>query len=188
MFLKNDYSLRKIEHTDRINLLSWRNHAHVREVMYTDHEITAEEHDAWFHRALNDPHACHLIFDRAGIPQAFTSFTSIDQKHGTCNWGYYLISPHPVRGAGSVMAWFSLDWCFRVLSMKKLLCESFAFNHKALSLYRKFGFTQDPLFRKRVKKNGLHQDVIGFSLLSDEWNRLMESLAMKLFVRGSLID
>lgn len=188
MFVKNDYSLRKIEFPDRMNLLSWRNQAHVREVMYTDHEITSKEHDAWFSSALNDPHACHLIFDRAGIPQAFTSFTSIDQKHGTCNWGYYLISPYHVRGTGSVMAWFSLDWCFRVLSMKQLLCESFAFNHKALSLYRKFGFTQDPLFRKRVKKNGLHQDVIGLSLLSDEWNRLMEGLAMKLFGSGSLVD
>ena len=181
MFVKNDYSLRKLEHEDRLNILSWRKQDHVKEVMFTDHEITAAEHEKWFHRALNDQQACHLILERVGVPIAYTNFTSIDRRNGKCYWGYYLTSQNHFRGSGSVMAWFSLDWCFRVLGMRKLLCESFAFNRKAISLYRKFGFTQEAFLRKHIVKDGLPHDVIGFSLLSDEWNRLSAGLAMKLF-------
>ncbi len=181
MFIKTEFTIRRLEESDGLNVLFWRNQAHVREVMYTDHEITAAEHEAWFIKALDDKDSCHLILERNLTPQAFINFSSIDRKNRKCFWGYYLISPHNSRGSGSVMAWFSLDWCFRVLGMRKLFCESFASNQKACSLYRKLGFTQEAVFREHALKNGLPQHVLGFSLLSEEWSRLSGDLERKLF-------
>ena len=181
MFKKTEFRIRKLEESDSSNVRKWRNQAHVREVMYTDHEITVAEHEAWIIRALNNDDSCYLILERNGSPQAFINFTSIDQKNGKCFWGYYLISPHNGGGIGSVMAWFSLDWCFRVLGMRKLFCESLASNRRACSLYRKFSFTREAVFRDHVLKDGAPQQVLGFSLLSDEWSRVGGCLAGKLF-------
>ncbi len=181
MFKKTEFRIRKLEESDSFNVLMWRNQPHIRDVMYTDHEITVAEHEAWLIKALNDNDSCYLILEQTGRPKAFINFTSIDRRNGKCFWGYYLISPHHSGGIGSVMAWFSLDWCFRVLGMRKLFCESLASNQRACSLYRKFGFTLEAVYREHVLKSGSPQHVHGFSLLSEEWTRLSGCLAGKLF-------
>ncbi len=181
-FRKEDYQLRQLKQSDCWNVLTWRNQRHVRSVMYNGHEIAGSEHRAWFSRVITQSDASYLILEHAGTPEAFVSFTSIDEKNRKCFWGYYLISSQHVPGTGSVMAWFSLDWCFRILKMRKLCCESLATNFRACALYRKFGFTQEAMFRAHVFKDGLAHDVNGFSLLSEEWGKLEKKLAEKLFM------
>jgi len=180
-FVKIDYELRPVKESDKHLILCWRNQPHVRDFMYTDHEITVEEHDAWFEKALEDPDACYLILEQLGAPVAFTNFTSIDRKNNKCIWGFYLTSSHPQQGTGSVMAWFLLDHCFRTMGLRKLYCESFAFNCKACSLYLKFGFTQEAHLRQHILKKGRYEDVLGFGLLSEEWSQLRDNLAKSLF-------
>lgn len=180
MFVKSDFSLRPMELRDKDSIRFWRNQPHVRDVMYTDHIITHEEHDTWFERAIQSPDAVYLILEHRDASVAFINFTSIDRKNNKCFWGFYLTYPPPA-GKGSFMAWFSLEWCFSVMGIRKLCSESFAFNTKACSIYRKFGFTQEARYRKHILKKGSYEDVLGFGLLADEWFATRQNMAQSVF-------
>ena len=43
---------------------SWRNSERVRAVSFTDHEITWEEHLAWYERSKNDDSTQPMLFER----------------------------------------------------------------------------------------------------------------------------
>lgn len=95
MFVKSDFSLRPMELRDKDSIRFWRNQPHVRDVMYTDHIITHEEHDTWFERAIQSPDAVYLILEHRDASVAFINFTSIDRKNNKCFWGFYLTYPPP---------------------------------------------------------------------------------------------
>ena len=48
-------TLRRLRPDDRDRLLAWRNAPEVAAYMYSDHEITAEEHARWFAGIAGDP-------------------------------------------------------------------------------------------------------------------------------------
>ena len=179
--VKSEYQLRRVEQSDRDQILCWRNQPHVREAMYTDHIISTEEHKTWFENILQSSDAVHLILEERNTPVAVINFTCIDRFNGRCYWGFYLNTPSPKKGTGSVMAWFSMEWCFSNLAMRKVCCESFSFNTRARSLYQKFGFTQEACFRSHVFKNGTYHDVLGFGLLEPEWMSHREQICKSLF-------
>jgi RimJ/RimL family protein N-acetyltransferase len=51
---KLDAKIRKMEHDDLERVLAWRNHPEIRRYMYTQHEITWDEHLRWFLNKKND--------------------------------------------------------------------------------------------------------------------------------------
>jgi ribosomal protein S18 acetylase RimI-like enzyme len=50
--------------------------------------------------------------------------------------------------------------------------EVFASNASAVQLYRNVGFTQEGRKRKARKLDGVYDDLIGFGMLREEWQRL----------------
>ena len=182
MFVKSDYHFRSMEESDKAQIRHWRNQSHVRQVMFTDHLISNEEHDEWFKKAFNSVDSVHLILEHMNDPVAFVYFTSIDRINSKCQWGFYLTSLLHPRGTGSLMAWFSLDWCFATMGMRKLSCESFAFNKKAVSIYQKFGFAPESCSRSLMVKKGFFYKVLGFSLLAQEWLQVRGKLEKSLFI------
>ena len=63
--------LRPAEDADVDAMLAWRNHPRVREMSLTQHEITPDEHAAWWARTRNDPTRAVLVYERGGVPSAF---------------------------------------------------------------------------------------------------------------------
>lgn len=58
----HEYHLRPIEECDLRLLLDWRNSPKVHDMMLTDHEITWDEHYAWFKRMETEPIKRNFIF------------------------------------------------------------------------------------------------------------------------------
>lgn len=150
--------------------------------MFTDHRIEAAEHELWFKAALDDPFTWYLILERLGSPIALVNFSLTNVSKSYCRWGFYLVSDSFEKGTGSVMAWLSLDWCLQFMGIKKVFCQSFAFNHKACRLYEKFGFSREPNILASVNKNGVLWEVLEFSLDCHVWARESEKLAKSIFV------
>jgi UDP-4-amino-4,6-dideoxy-N-acetyl-beta-L-altrosamine N-acetyltransferase len=54
--------LRAMNDNDLKMVLNWRNQPEVRQRMFTRHEISMEEHQAWWNKTKNDVTKCWLIY------------------------------------------------------------------------------------------------------------------------------
>ena len=84
--------LRRADDRDRDAVLVWRNHPDVRAVSLTQHEISPQEHAAWWARTMADPTWQVLVYERGGQPSGVVSFFAISDDDGgrSAWWSYFL--------------------------------------------------------------------------------------------------
>lgn len=177
------FRLRPMVEDDLETVLEWRNQPWIRANMYTDHQISLEEHRAWFSRAKTDPNAAYLVCECDGVPIGCVNFVQIERKNEKAFWGFYLGEENGPKGRGSAMEFLALDYAFGPLGLRKLCAEVFAFNEKVLKLHGKFGFQQEGVYRRHVLKNSAYQDVVAIALFKEEWQSLREKME-KVCFRG----
>ncbi len=162
--------LRPVRPADRDRLLAWRNAPEVSAYMYSDHEITADEHARWFEGIGGDPRRAYWIIEMDGAPVGLANLYDIDRTHRRCAWAYYLAEPQVRgRGVGSFVEYVMIEKVFGEFGLDKLWCEVLASNEAVWKLHERFGFRQEARFRDHVIKQGVRQDVLGLGLLKAEW-------------------
>lgn len=166
--------LRRIEEADLELILPWRNAPAVRQAMYSQHEISWEEHQLWFRRMrADDSKLWQLYLNENAEPDGVVSFTEIDAVQGTAFWGFYA-APHATRGTGMRMSLDALDCAFNKLGIYKLNAEALASNVRSLEMHRKVGFVEEGCFREQYSTGKERIDVVRLGMLLTEWphNRL----------------
>ena len=88
--------IRRVTEIDLPTLLEWRNHADVRRFMFTQHEISVEEHRNWFYKASQDLSRCLLIVEEAKQAIGYVQFSKV-QDGGIADWGFYARPSAPDR-------------------------------------------------------------------------------------------
>ena len=70
----------------------WRNQEPNRAVSINEHEITPDEHAAWWARTIVDPTRRVLIYERAGTPAGVVNLfdLALDGEPKTGSWGFFL--------------------------------------------------------------------------------------------------
>lgn len=177
--------LRSLTDADRRRILTWRNAPDVAAGRYAGHEISAEEHEHWFAAIAGDPRRAYWIIELDGQPVGLANLHDIENAHGRCAWDYYLADP-AARGKslGAFVEYAILQHVFEHRSLNKLSCETLADNAKALEQHRSFGFVEEARFRQHVLKAGAYRDVIGLSLLAQDWRRIRPDCEARLRARG----
>ena len=132
-------SLRDIADDELELMRAWRNEPAVRANMYTQHEISIEEHLTWWEKTKNRPDQKYLMYEMSGDKRGIAAFTSIDIQNKNTAWAFYA-SPSAPKGTGSKIEFLMLELAFEQLNMQKLYCEVFAFNTSVIKLHQKFGF------------------------------------------------
>ena len=180
-------SLRDIRPDDRDMIREWRNLPQVADYMYTDHVIGPEEHAAWFSRILQDPSYKYWIIVCDGEDVGLANLYAIDRRNRRCYWAYYIVSPNVRgKGVGSFVEYAVLNYVFDDLKLEKLCCEVLAFNRGVVEIHRRFGFTQEGLFRKHIFKRDTFHDVVCLAILKEEWETLRPETEQKLRAKGAL--
>lgn len=154
-------------------VLSWRNHARVRAVMYTQHEISPQEHARWFERSNTDPRRHLLIYEEQGVPCGFVNFTASESSRNAV-WGFYAASESP-RGAGRRMGQAALNYAFGPSGFHKISGEALAHNEKSIRFHLSLGFQQEGVLRRHFFDSGQYHDVVCLGLLASEWSRQFEN-------------
>ena len=150
-------------------ILPWRNAPAVRRAMYTHHEISLEEHRAWFARMEADPTKRWLIYrDAAGEPQGVVYFVDIDDTQQTASWGFYA-GPKTCRGTGLRILLEALDYAFSELELVKLSAEVLADNAASDRLHRKVGFIEEGRLRGQHFDGESRIDVVRLGMFAEEW-------------------
>lgn len=77
------------------------------------------------------------------------------------------------RGYGSKAMKLLLDYGFNILNFHRIQLNVLEFNHPAISLYEKTGFTKEGIFREFVLRDGKRYDLYLYGLLKSEWNKIL---------------
>ncbi|MFG6554308.1 UDP-4-amino-4,6-dideoxy-N-acetyl-beta-L-altrosamine N-acetyltransferase [Sulfitobacter sp. 1A16808] len=171
--------LREIENSELEMIRSWRNAPEVRSKMYTQHEITSEEHQLWWSSVSVREDQAYFIYENSGVPLGVVSFTQMDKVSANCSWAFYS-KPNAPKGSGSRMEYLALSRAFQEYNFHKLSCEVLDFNTAVIRLHKKFGFREEGVFREHHNIDGKYVDIVRLGLLSSEWDAARDELKAAL--------
>lgn len=177
--------MRDVKHEDKKMIRKWRNMPKVSKWMYTDHNISEEEHERWFRRIFNDEKRKYWIIAHNGNDVGLVNLYDINEVHKRCSWAFYL-ADMSVRGKGigSYVEYFVLNYVFEELNFNRLCCEVIAFNENVANMHKRYGFSIEGIFREHIFKNGEAVDVISLAILKRDWNKIKQEIKDKLKNRG----
>lgn len=184
----SDVRLRDITPRDEHQVLAWRNAPDVRRWMYTDHEISAEEHARWWRALPLDPTRRAFIAMLNDAPVGFASLSAIDRANKTCDWAYYLGDPS-VRGqgVGAMVEFRVIEYVF-LDGFERLGCEVLIDNAPVWKLHESFGFARAAILKARAIKAGAPVDVLRLELARDVWLDRRAGAAARLSAKGFSLD
>ncbi len=162
-----DFSLRPMDVSDLDRVLRWRNRADVKAYMFTDADISVDEHAAWFDRTLHRDDVDYQIVEYQNTPVGLANAIDIDGDE--CHWGFYLGEPDLPKGSGSALARLMLKHIFDTHKVRRIHAEVFEFNIASLKLHEKFGFTRQDSASRTVTKNDRPEKVIALTLDHAIW-------------------
>lgn len=145
--------LRPAEDADVEPMRRWRNHPEVRRVSLTQHEIAAEEHQAWWGKTRQDPTRRVLIYERDGLPSGVVTF--FDLTDGSGWWGYYLDNAGLDERGALFPAWISIQreavrYARDVLKLAELHGETLATNQAAVDFNARQKFTEVERYQRDI--------------------------------------
>jgi UDP-4-amino-4,6-dideoxy-N-acetyl-beta-L-altrosamine N-acetyltransferase len=172
--------IRPLEESDLELILPWRNAPAVRQAMFTQHEISCDEHQAWFHlMQADDSKRWFLYLNENNQPSGVVYFTDLDPAQRSLFWGFYA-SPDSSPGSGLRMSLDALDKAFNELALEKLNADVLANNLRSLNMHKIVGFAEEGHFRKQFFNGEQRIDVIRFAILASEWPVCRQALKARI--------
>lgn len=162
-----DCRIRVVNEKDLPIILSWRNHEEIRRYMFTQHEISLEEHENWFLRAKDDPKLRLLIVEDELGPFGYVQFNKVSQG-GVADWGFY-VGPYAVKGSGTKLGHAALNYAFTELGLHKICGQAIVGNEASIRFHQKLGFIQEGILRDQQSINDVYHSIICFGLHASEW-------------------
>lgn len=135
--------------------------------MYTQHEISYNEHSEWFSRQSIDDTKHLLIFEYNDQSKGYLQLST----HGRtpiADWGFYL-APESEKGIGRKLGDIALEYSFNNLKLHKLCGEALAFNDKSIGFHKRLGFRQEGCLKDQHFDGRVFHDVYLFGLLIQDW-------------------
>ena len=160
-------AIRRMTEADLELVLTWRNNPDVRRYMYTGHEITLQEHMAWFSKVSKDSKRHLLIYEDGSVPLGFINIHEI-ASGGIADWGFYA-APSSPKGTGCSLGNAALRYVFSEVGFYKLCGQVIAFNERSIKFHQKLGFLQEGVLRQQHFDGLEYHDVHCFGLLAREW-------------------
>lgn len=159
--------IRKVIEDDLPMVLAWRNHVNVRRYMFTQHEISLDEHRNWFAKVSQDPGRCLLIVEEAGQAIGYVQFSKVENG-GVADWGFYA-RPDAPKGSGRKLGVMALSHAFGMLKLHKVCGQAIASNQASIAFHERLGFTLEGVLRDQQRIAGAYHSLHCFGLLATEW-------------------
>lgn len=166
------YLLRRVELCDAAQqreVLSIRNAPSVRSRMYTDHEITADEHRNYVAGLATSERERLYAVLRDGRQVAGTlGFKNIDRVNKRTDWAFYLREEER-GGLGSALEAFVLDEVLVASGFAKLNCEVLENNPAVVALHERFGFAREGFRTSEIERSGTRLGVYCLGITRGDW-------------------
>lgn len=160
--------LRALATNDAELLVKWRFAEQNYDYFYEYRPVSVEQNADWIKSAVTKNSEINFIAEdvKTHTPFGMIALVDIDMRNQKCEMGRVLIGEEKDRkaGYGKQMIDLLLEYAFYHLNLRKVYCEVFADNTRAVNFYKKIGFEQDGIFKDHIYKSGAFKDVLHMSL------------------------
>jgi RimJ/RimL family protein N-acetyltransferase len=137
--------LRSATEADVDTIRRLRNQQPNRDVSITAHEITADEHAAWWAKISVDPSRRVLIYERDGQIAGVVNFFELEGSSGA--WGFFLDADGLAERGETLPAWIEImreatAYAFDELGLEVLTGEVLEHNTVVRQMNRRFRFAE----------------------------------------------
>jgi RimJ/RimL family protein N-acetyltransferase len=137
--------LRAATEADVDTIRQLRNQQANRDVSITSHEITADEHAAWWAKSSVDPTRRVLMYERDGGTAGVVNFFDLDGASGA--WGFFLDADGLAGRGETLPAWIEVmreatAYAFDELGLEVLTGEVLEHNTVVRQMNRRFRFVE----------------------------------------------
>lgn len=146
-----------------------RNSLPVRVNMYSDHEISQDEHANWLRSLEGNDRERPMVVLLGRDVVGYVALRNIQNAHKVADWAFYIDEESQGRGLGSAIEFRLLELAFGEMRLEKLNCEVLATNEAVINLHKKFGFQLEGIRRSNVSKSGKRVDVHLLGIVAGEW-------------------
>lgn len=161
--------LRPITAGDTANLVKWRNSPHVRSMLFTQEELTPEQHEKWLHSKVYAGECVQfIIVAKKGQVAVGTVFLkNIDQAAGRAEFGIFIGEPAYLGfGLGGEATAGIIGYGFDVLGLREIYLSVLEDNPAAVGIYKKNGFRETGRDARGYERGGLYYPVLTMSVSS----------------------
>jgi len=144
---------------------NWRNHENVRNMMYSDHVITIEEHTKFIDGLSNEMKNFYWMVRKNRENIGIISLNKVDFKNSNAYIGIY-INPY-LSGIGRLLIEYLKKLAFYETKLHTLKLEVIEDNERAISFYKKAGFKEEGRLKEFVFKTNKWLDVIVMGIIND---------------------
>ncbi|MFC5694229.1 GNAT family N-acetyltransferase [Pseudomonas sp. GCM10022186] len=173
----SDFYLRELARDDIKDINRWRNDRGIIRSLGAPFRYISEEVDsAWMESYLSSRSSCVrlAICERASNRIVGAVYLlSIDWVVRDCEFAIWIGErDFQGRGVGAFATDKALEHAFLDLNLNRVYLAVVADNERAISLYKKSGFSVEGVQRQAVFKEGAYLDVVQMSMLASEFRRL----------------
>ncbi|EGJ49365.1 GNAT family N-acetyltransferase [Desulfocurvibacter africanus] len=164
--------LRSIEDADTENVVKWRNAPHVKERLYTQFDVTPEQHRMWMQtKVLSGLCSQFILHDKArGTPVGTTFLKNIEREHRKAEFGIFIGEFESLgKGIGSEATSIMIRHGFETLNLNKVYLTVFEDNSPAIRSYEAAGFRHSGLFQEDYWRDGRWYNVVYMEMLASEY-------------------
>lgn len=161
--------LRPICAEDTANIIQWRNAPHVRAMLYTQEELTAEQHEKWLQTKVYSGQCVQFVIvaRQENVAIGTTFLKNIDVAAGRAEFGIFIGEPAYLgRGMGSEATAMIVIHGFTGLALQEIYLSVLESNVAAVATYKKLGFRETGREPKGYKRDGVYYPVLTMSMAS----------------------
>lgn len=165
--------LRALSEADTENIVKWRNAPKVRKNLYSQNELTAEQHLNYFKNVVQLGKCRQYIIVADGRDIGTIFIKNIDPSNHKGEYGIFIGEENAYGKGYSLPATLQiLDIAFTELKLNRVYLTVIQGNMPAISTYKRAGFHEEGILRQDYYRDGKYYDVVMMSVLIDEWIKL----------------
>lgn len=188
-FLKKHFkavALRYLDNDTVMKIREWRNQSFVKDMMYSQHDITEEEHRKYIASLMKDKNRGLFVFYLDNIPFGVYQYKIYPEGNYVMDGNYLIDQSYQDMGYGTIQTYFMSVIRFDYLHCHKSYGEIIDMNQKAIMLNKRLKVPLEGILRQHCLVNGEYHDVYCYGLLREEWEEgkeKIETLIYKLLDR-----
>ncbi|MFY4808225.1 UDP-4-amino-4,6-dideoxy-N-acetyl-beta-L-altrosamine N-acetyltransferase [Aliarcobacter butzleri] len=122
-------------------ILEWRNNPNIQKWMYTQDEISLENHLKFIDSLKISKDKLYFLVQKNNENIGVINFTNLTENN--IYFGLYANPVTKILGVGRILEEISIDFAFNTLKIKKLKLEVFEDNIQVRNLHKKYKFKEN---------------------------------------------
>jgi len=131
-----------LTYKEKVMVLNWRNHTHIKKWMYTNSDISIETHLAFIQGLKEKKENKYFLIKQDEEFLGVIDFTNFNKIENSIYFGLYANPEIKIPGIGRILEKTSIEYAFNILNVAILKLEVFSENKQVRNLHKKFHFIE----------------------------------------------